>query len=1016
MKKIAWLLFLLCLQVGVFADLVQYDILPLKLETGARYSGLGNSGSSIAYDAGAVFYNPGALPWSKGLSFTIKDASNISAGEAYPTGTGATFGIGALVNSSLNVHDASGNTASTSSNALVLSAASRLDSMISIPGYEKILKNTGIGLNFKTLIGQSLTQTGQADLTGTGWEMDAGLFHRFSSWLDIGIAGFNLLPYQTFGGGAINWNRGPAESVPAYFKTGVTAKIVGDVRSPIYLEDNKFMVTGDLEFRRKNTLFHLGTEWAVLDTYAFRGGLSQAIRQGEIQLDPSIGFGYRASEWQFDLAVGKEPTSGDGSVYLSAGYFPSSWLFMAKPVESITLFDGAETFKPSLEVSGKVRPEVILSINPGTVEVRPNGDFSGSVILITGENTVTVTTDYADEKQSTAYNVVRKKHPQIPAAIKYPPDNQVIFEDSVDLSGQLSKDVQALYIDNQPVLLDEGKNFRKTIPLKMGKNTINLEGKYDDYSVSSILTVVRKPPPPKPKEVAESPEEKAKQKALIEKAKREAEALARQEALAKQEILAQQEALAKQEAEALAQQEALAKQKVEREALAQQKAEQEELARQKAEQEALVKQEALAKKKAEREALAKQKAEQEELARQNAEQEALVQQEVETLAQPEVPVQQKVKQKVKAKPKSLARKKAEQEALAIQKAKQEADALARQEVLANRKARQVELAIQKAEQEELARQEALAKQKAKQEALAKQKAEQEELARQKALAKQEALAKKKAKQEALARQKAEQEELARQKVLEKIEAIKKEKAEIAAKEAAKKEEARIAEERERNKMLVESFKEKVPTVEPWTAEEFAPKPNPEREKVLIENFARFSYKENDIWNALQAAGYIDKNGKVQDKFDGNRDHFNLNIPLTPEEKNKIFNILFERPKPAIADIKMHKENIKKRRQAEKIIKEASKEAGIIIKRAKADQAKFEKLQQLIAESVNLTIIEKAKIKLPKGYLSVYSLSDGRYLALKHLGKGKIAIDLYISNLGKWSTIAYLPYSKVKDLI
>ena len=154
------LILILSLSPFSFADLATYNMIPLKLETGARYLGIGSAASSIAYDANSIFFNPGALPWSKGVTVTVKDSNNISAGEAYPTGYGTTLGIGTMITSI----KPAGNV-SASSNALILSIGTRLDSILNFPENESLTKNTGFGISFKTLLGQSLSVPGQPDQT-----------------------------------------------------------------------------------------------------------------------------------------------------------------------------------------------------------------------------------------------------------------------------------------------------------------------------------------------------------------------------------------------------------------------------------------------------------------------------------------------------------------------------------------------------------------------------------------------------------------------------------------------------------------------------------------------------------------------------------------------------------------------------------------------------------------------------------------------------------------------------------
>ena len=482
------LVLVLALSPSSFADLSTYNITPLKLETGARYLGLGSAASSIAYDANSMFYNPGAMPWSKGIAATLKDANNISAAEAFPTGYGTTIGIGTMMNS---IKFPSG---SFSSNVLVLSVGTRLDSIIYFPQSENFSKNTGLGLNIKTILNQSLSIPGQADQTGTGWDVDFGILHRYSPWIDLGLVGYNLLPEKTLDGGILNWSNSTSESIPSYFKAGISAKVVGDLRSPIYWEDNKIMVSADLEMR-KQTLLHIGIEWTRSGIYLARIGLSQNIRQDQVQNDLSYGFGLRNPDWQFDAAIGKDPVNGENVFYVSAVYFPTAWFFLAHPIENISLAEQTETYDSSIEVSGKIRKEVELSINSKMVSADADGRFTYSLPLEPGLNTVTVETDYAGEKQAKTYNIIRKIPPQTPAEVVFLSGSTKTYYDTFEISGRLSEGIKSLTINGQPVSVDESGNFKYSLPLKMGDNILYIEGKTDGITVSKSYTITRIAPP-----------------------------------------------------------------------------------------------------------------------------------------------------------------------------------------------------------------------------------------------------------------------------------------------------------------------------------------------------------------------------------------------------------------------------------------------------------------------------------------------------------------------------------------
>lgn len=61
--------------------------------------------------------------------------------------------------------------------------------------------------------------------------------------------------------------------------------------------------------------------------------------------------------------------------------------------------------------------------------------------------------------------------------------------------------------------------------------------------------------------------------------------------------------------------------------------------------------------------------------------------------------------------------------------------------------------------------------------------------------------------------------------------------------------------------------------------------------VAKSSLLRFGDKQNQIWDALIKAKYIDKNGIIQPEFNGEREKFKLETPLSPKDENQIFDIL-----------------------------------------------------------------------------------------------------------------------------
>ncbi|KAF0134107.1 MAG: hypothetical protein FD145_863 [Candidatus Saganbacteria bacterium] len=482
------LLFVLSFQANALLD--NYNITPLMLETGARYFGMGATGLAAIDDINAIHNNPGATPWSKGIAISVKNGKNVSASEAYPTGYGTTLGFEILTNNYPNIPNSQNKTVELSSNALILSIGAIIDN--------EYINNTGVGLSVKNLIGQTFTVSGQPDQFANGWEIDAGILYRCLPWLDIGAVGCNLLPYKALGGGSLNWTNLPAESIPAYYKVGASGKIFGDIKSPFYTENQELNFAMEIEYR-KSLLFHLGAEWIFSNQFALRSGLSQN--------NLYFGGGMRLKDLQFDLSYGKDPINSENQFVISTTYFPSGWFFIAKPIEEISLTNNFETYQSSIEVSGRIKPEVKLSINSASIEADPVGYFFYNLPLKVGENNINVDTFYLNEKQRQSYLVIRNIPPSSPADVFYPIDSQMTYDEAVEVRGKLAKGIESVAVNGYYTPTDINREFNVSISLKIGKNIIEIEGKYDGTSICKSLVIYRKQPKiVSPPETLEAPE------------------------------------------------------------------------------------------------------------------------------------------------------------------------------------------------------------------------------------------------------------------------------------------------------------------------------------------------------------------------------------------------------------------------------------------------------------------------------------------------------------------------------
>ena len=170
------------------------------------------------------------------------------------------------------------------------------------------LKNLSIGLNVK-MFNQSLTGLPTRDVYAMGHDLDMGLQYQPNSWLILGAAGYNVLPYSM--GGKLMWGSGIEESIPAEFKLGFAAMLIGEgglrefifYPQELYLSyDYEFALSGD-----RPALSHIGLEWRPFEILALRLGLDQdAVATGaeEIGIDNNLaaGVGLHLFNLRFDYA------------------------------------------------------------------------------------------------------------------------------------------------------------------------------------------------------------------------------------------------------------------------------------------------------------------------------------------------------------------------------------------------------------------------------------------------------------------------------------------------------------------------------------------------------------------------------------------------------------------------------------------------------------------------------------------------------------------------------------------
>lgn len=395
------------------AVLSEVNILPLRIETGSRPLSLGGAFAGWANDVNAAYYNPGGLPWAKGITVTAKDFSNISGAQAYPTGTGATVGLAALIGNYSGIPLSGNEEAAYSEQLIVLSAGSKFSNLLPPLTNNKTAQNIGVGLNLKYLLGLSVSRTGQNDQSARrGLEADLGLLYKVNRWLSMGASGQNVIP-----GNTIFFDNGRAEGAAAIIKLGMGAKLFGDIKSPYYLEGQELLLLSDLEMiKGRAPGLRIGIEYLRENYLNLRLGYFASPRRG----CPSLGIGYRQSDWAADLGYLVSDLLGSGSVSLSISYFPEEWVFERKekktygemkivdPLTGVYPDDNFTTYDDRIWVSGTAKPGVEVAVNNQTVKVDDNFKFSVAVPLKSGKNLVEIDSFYEGGKLGYERKILRR--------------------------------------------------------------------------------------------------------------------------------------------------------------------------------------------------------------------------------------------------------------------------------------------------------------------------------------------------------------------------------------------------------------------------------------------------------------------------------------------------------------------------------------------------------------------------------------------------------------------------------
>lgn len=400
------------------AQLAEVGLDPLNLAIGARPLALGAAFVGAADDVNTVLYNPGGQAWVKGVSLTLKDLENVTGVMAFPTGNNSSLGL-AIISSKISDISFGSGTAASDSRVVLLSYGTKLN-FLPVLSEQEIFQKLGFGLSVKALLSETLRRTGSPDRSATGWDMDFGVLWKGADWWSAGASLQNLLPAGALGGGRFVFDVGAPEGIPRSLKLGGSAKIIGDIKSPYFLEGRELSVNGEADFSRRAGLLRLGAEWGLNKIYYLRAGITQQEKSGGVLTSPTLGFGFRTAEWGLDLVRSHEPLRDEDVTYFSILYFPKDWVVQSKlevdkpalnletALQKISLADNIESYDDRIDVFGAVRSGVEVYVNDARAVTGEDNGFKVTVPLELGKNLIVVEARYQGEKKDWTYKVLRK--------------------------------------------------------------------------------------------------------------------------------------------------------------------------------------------------------------------------------------------------------------------------------------------------------------------------------------------------------------------------------------------------------------------------------------------------------------------------------------------------------------------------------------------------------------------------------------------------------------------------------
>jgi len=367
--------------------------------------GLGRAYVAVADDAYAIFQNPAGLARIAQLQITsmycklIDEVDYALLGAAHPLNRealGVSFVRASVGGSLLSKRDPVTDRIVPDGEGAIgyASSVAFLTYSLAPEKYSSaaFFKNLYLGTSLK-IFSQSLTGVPNSDVTALGYDLDVGLLYQPNSFLTLGLAGYNVLPYSM--GGKLIWGSGIAEGIPASGKVGGSLKVLGpggmrDLR----FESLELYLNFDHEFTTligRPGLNHLGAEWVLSNWISFRAGLDQdavALGGGAVgtQTNLAAGLGITAFNFRFDYAFHTFGELAENNThFLSLSYGVEKKRMPPPPPPPITEYltveaaaDQNTIYDPYFMVKGRVLyPDQVknLLINESPANLYPDGNF-----------------------------------------------------------------------------------------------------------------------------------------------------------------------------------------------------------------------------------------------------------------------------------------------------------------------------------------------------------------------------------------------------------------------------------------------------------------------------------------------------------------------------------------------------------------------------------------------------------------------------------------------------------------